>query len=169
MPSYEHRRLVESVSRLNILPENADQYTDWIKAERHLDLLRTNAESDELIIYSSGEYTFIHTVVVNKSDISPIDVDDLLVWSGGPFNTCAGYVSGTRRDGVWIERDRYHLRSNSLERARRLVFLRRVSGLQETGANYFEVLQEYSHLADIHLRPEQSAYVTSMSVETGNR
>ena len=158
MSNFEHRRLVESVSRLNILPEDPDQYADWIKADRHLALLRNNAGADELIIYASGEYTFMHTVVVNETDISSIDIDDLLIWSGGPFETCAGYVSGTRRPGVWIERDQYHMMSKSLEKAKPLIFLRRVSGLQETNASYFEVLQEYSHLADIHWRPEQSAH-----------
>ena len=59
MPSYEHKRLVERIKRLDELPENDAEYSNWIKADGHLDLLRDNAKADKLIIHGSGDYTFI--------------------------------------------------------------------------------------------------------------
>ena len=158
MPSFEHGKLVERVSRLNTVPEDATEYTTWIKASGHLELLRDNSQEDELAIYSSGEYSFVHTVVVDESAIMSLDPDDLLSWSGGPFPNRAGYAWGMDRDDVWIERDEYHMRSKSLEKARPLIFRRELDGLQGVDGVYFEVLQEYSHLTGIHWRPELKAH-----------
>ena len=130
----------------------------WIKAGRHLDLLRENADDDELIIYASGDYTFIHTVMVKEDRIVPLDQDDLLDWNGNPFYACAGYTWGGGRDDVWIERENGHWGSNTLNDAQLLVYGRHFEGLDGPGRVYFEILQEYSHLAAIHWRPEQHGY-----------
>ena len=89
MPSYQHKKLVERIAQLDTLPQAADQYAIWIKAGKHLDLLRDNTNDDELVIYASGSYTFIHTLVVKEDRLSPVDHDDLLGWNGNPFSSCA--------------------------------------------------------------------------------
>ena len=87
-----------------------------------------------------------------------MDKSDLLQWSGGPFSTCSSYVTGGGNDSVWIERDQYDRGAKTLRRARPLVYSRNFEGLKEPDSAYFEVLQEYSHLAGIHRRPERRAY-----------
>jgi hypothetical protein len=52
-------------------------FATWIEASAHLTLLRDNADDDELIIYASGPYTFIHAVVVCAEKLRPIDQNDL--------------------------------------------------------------------------------------------
>ena len=89
MPNYEHNKLVDRISHLDELPEAAAKYATWIKADGHLTLLRDNAKEDELIIYGSGDYTLIYSVVVSEDSISPLDKDDLLRWSGSLFQLCA--------------------------------------------------------------------------------
>ena len=158
MPSYEHDRLVDRITHLDALPEDAAEYSAWINAERHLRFLRDNTGEDELAIYASGEYTFINTVVVNQDSISPIDQSDLLRWNGSPFYGCASYVWGGGRDDVWIERGGNHWDSKTLDQARPLVFGRELEGLKGRDRVYFEIQQEYSHVADIHWRQEQHAY-----------
>lgn len=157
MPRYEHNKLRERISQLDELPESSADYATWIKADGHLTLLKDNAQEDELIIYGVGEYTFIHTVVVNESKLSPLDKDDLLKWNGNPSFSIASYVSGGGND-VWIERTGYPWDSNTLKDAHQLIFARRFEGLEGGDASYYEVLQEYSHLTEIHWRPEQHAY-----------
>ncbi len=157
MPSYEHNKLRERILQLDALPQSSADYATWIKADGHLSLLRDNAQEEELIIYGVGEYTFIHTVVVDESNLFSLDKDDLLKWNGNPSFSFASYVSGGG-NGVWIERTDYPWDSKTLENAQQLVFARYFEGLKGRDASYYEILQEYSHLTEIHWRPEQHAY-----------
>ena len=156
MSNYEHDRLLEDISKLDQPPDGDAEYARWITAGMHLDLLQKNAEEDELIIYAGGKHTFIHAVAVSEDAIEPLDIDDLLGWSGNPFSPVASYTLGGGRDDVWIERGSLLSSSRALRAARPLVFGREMPGLTRTG--YFEVAQEYAHLTDIHHLPEYSAH-----------
>ena len=158
MPSYKHNKLIERVSQIDELPDNVDEYSTWVKAAGHLDLLHENAQEDELIIYCSGDYTFIYTVVVSKDSVYPLDQDDLLRWSGNPSSPRAGYAYGFEKEDVWIERTDNPDGSKTLKTAKSLVFARNFIGLKDKNASYYEIQQEYSHLTEMHWRPEQHAY-----------
>ena len=158
MPSYEHEKLIERILKLDQPPDDDTTYARWITADRHLDLLRKNAEEDEVIVYACDKYTFIHAVVISEDVIDLLD-NDLFRWSGGPFFAhAAAYTWGGGRDDVWIERGPAIDGSKMIQTARQLVFGREIMGLPGKGDAYFEVSQEYSHLSDIHHRPEHSAY-----------
>ena len=133
MPSYEHNKLRESISQLDDLPQSSADYATWIKADGHLTLLRDNAQEDELIIYGVGEYTFIHAVVVNESNLTPVDKDDLLGWNGNPHSAFASYSSGGGTNSVWIERSDFPWDSQTIKGAQQLVFARHFEGLQGGG------------------------------------
>ena len=60
MATYEHRQLIDSIAKLDTMPSDPDAYAEWIKAGAHLDLLRRNALQEELIIYASGDYSYVH-------------------------------------------------------------------------------------------------------------
>ena len=158
MPSYEHKQLIERISQLDKVPENSAEYAAWIKAGKHLALLRDNAKQNELIIYAANRYVFIHTVVVSEDSLSPLDQDDLLRWSGNPFNPLASYAYWGGKEGVWIERTDHPSGSQLLKSAQQLIFARNFEGLKDKDAWYYEILQEYSHVTGIHWRPEQHAY-----------
>jgi hypothetical protein len=158
LPSYEHKKLIERIARLDEAPSDSARYANWIKADGHLSLLRDNAAEDELIVYASGDYTFVHAVVVANDKLSPVDQEDLLHWSCNPYKTIAGYVSEGGRADVWIERGMHSSGAKTLEDARQLVFGRTFEGWTGNDRTYFEILQEYAHLTDIHWRPEQRAY-----------
>ena len=158
MSNYEHDKLIARISKLDQPPNDGTAYAKWITAGMHLDLLRKNAEENEVIIYASDKYTFIHAVTVSEEMIDLHD-DDLLCWSGGPFFACAAaYTWGGGRDDVWIERGPAISGSKMIQTARQLVFGREIMGLPGKGDTYFEVSQEYSHLTGIHHLPEHSAY-----------
>ena len=158
MPSYDHKRLIDRIARLGTLPKDAAKYADWIKADKHIRFLEKNANDDELVIFALGDYTFIHTVVVTEGSLSPPDQEDLLRWSGNPYSSRAGYAWGGKRNDVWIERGSPIRGSDTLKGAELLVFAREIEGLKGDGRAYFEILQEYSHLSEIHWRSEQRAY-----------
>ena len=105
MTSYAHTQLVKAIALVDEFPAGKEDYARWIEGGQHLELLRKNALEDEIIVYGSGESTFIHSAVVANEALEPIDEDDLLSWSCNPFNNVANYVSRFDGGDTWIERD----------------------------------------------------------------
>ena len=158
MSSFEHKELIKRIAQLDQVPEDADTYADWIEAGGHLTFLRENARADELALYASGEYTFVHAAVVSEESLSFLTQDDLLGWTGSPFSLCASYVHVGSPDVISIERGDCHWGAKTLEDARQLVFRRDTDGEQEEGGAPFEILQEYAHLTESHWRPDKRTY-----------
>ena len=157
MPSYEHNKLIERIAQIDTVPDDADAYGNWIKAEGHLALLQDNAQENELAIYASGDYTFIHAAVISEDKLSLLTQDDLLQWQGHPFSPSASYVYIGGQGDVRIERGEAW-GAETVQDARQLVFGRTFEGWEEEGRSYFEILQEYAHIAAIHWCPEEQAY-----------
>jgi hypothetical protein len=158
LPSYEHKKIIEEIKRLDELPPGREDFATWIQAEAHLDFLRRNARSEELMIYASGEYSFVHAAVVPNNRLAAFSQDDLLHWSGTPYTSIASYVYGGGRSDVWVERLKDSTGLMELEDATQLVFGRTFEGWSGSDRTYFEVNQEYTHITGIHWRPEQRAY-----------
>lgn len=158
MPSYEHKKLIERIRGLDELPADQGKFATWIQAEAHLEFLRQNAQSNELVIYGSGEYSFVHAAVVSNDHLATLNQDDLLHWDGTPYTSIASYVWGGGRDDVWMERLSDSSGLRSLDSATQLVFGRTFEGWSGSDRTYFEVNQEYTHLTGIHWRPEERAY-----------
>ncbi len=158
MPSYAHKKLVEEILKLDAVPSDANAFSAWIKAQQHLDFLKDNGRQNEIVVYASGPFTFIHSMIVPNSKLSPPNENDLLGWSCNPFTSIASYVSGGGREGMWIERGPHGVGSDTLASGMNLIFGRDFHGLSGPDGIYFEVNQEFTHLTEIHWRPEERAY-----------
>lgn len=158
MSSFDHGRLLRAISSLEKDSLEKAAISDWILAGPHLSLLQENSRRDEVIIHALAKNAYINTVVVPNEDLLPLDREDLLRWSCDPYSPIASYVSGGPKRTTWIERGARTYESKSLERARTLVFGRTFHGWSKPGSTYYELNQEYSHLTEIHWRPEERAY-----------
>lgn len=158
MSSYEHKKLIDLVAKLDTPPENSEEFSEWIKARAHLNLLLQNANADEIIIFASGEYTFVHSAVISNNVLSSIDKEDLLDWDGAPYDSAASYVYGGGREDVWVERGDHSRFSDSSGGITQMAFIRTFEGAKDD-RDYFELNQEYAHLTGIHWRPEHDAFV----------
>lgn len=158
MVKYAHRKIGEEILDIDAIPANDADFAEWTLAGRHLDLLIRNGSSEELIIYASGPYTFVHSLVVPNEALSPLNKGDLLAWSCNPDTSIASYCYGGGRDGMWIERGDKLRGAKALNDATDLLFVRTFEGWKGEGARYVELNAEYTHLNGIHWRPEYSAY-----------
>lgn len=158
MSSYDHKKLIETITRLDRVPADSQAYSEWMRAGAHLAFLRENARASELVVHASGEYTFIHSIAVPNDRLSPPDRGDLMSWSLNPYTSSASYVTGGGRDDVWVERGLSGAGATAFENAAQLIFGRTFEGWTGPGRDYFELNQEYAHLAGIHWRPERRAY-----------
>lgn len=159
MPSYEHKQLIKEIMQLDALPSPQDEFSEWIKAGAHLDFLKKNADSNEVVIYASGEYTYIHTIIVPNSNLDTLNKEDLLNSNCTPYTSIASVVYGGGRSDVWVEKGISSFSSKILKNAVNLVFGRTFEGCDDADASYYELNQEYSHITGIHWRPEHGAYV----------
>ena len=57
-----------------------------------------------------------------------------------------------------MEQDGFEFGAKTLKVAKQLVFTRTFEGITGKDRSYFEILQEYSHVTEIHWRPELHAY-----------
>ena len=158
MLNFEHKKLIEAITKLDEVPADSEPFSKWVEAEAHLGFLRRNARADELVIYASGEYTFIHSVAVPNDRLTPLDQQDLMQWSLNPYTSIASYVTGGGREDVWVERGLSGTGTNTLQNAVQLVFGRTFEGWTGPGRTYYELHQEYAHLTGTHWRPEKRAY-----------
>jgi hypothetical protein len=156
--NYEHKKLIETITMLDQIPAEVNTYSDWIRAKKHLAFLHANAQSSELVIYASGEFSFVHSVIVPNDDLFPLDREDLMNWSMNPYTSIASYVMGGGRKDIWVERGLSGSGTKTLKNSMQLIFGRTFEGWTGSGRNYYEVHQEYAHLSEIHWRPEKRAY-----------
>ena len=156
MASYEHARITRAINEMDKPPTEDQEYSSWIRAEGHLQLLRQNARDPEVIIYASSRPTFIHAIIAKESEVTPLDIDDLLEWSSSPYIGRAGYSwTGSARD-VRVEFSETNSHPRKLKHRQNLVFGRCMEGLDDPP--YYELLQEFAHTTGIHWREEQRAY-----------
>ncbi len=158
MHNYGHKKLIEAIARLDEVPVDSEPFSEWIVGEAHLDFLRRNARVDELVIYASGEYTFIHSVAVPNDRLTPVDHQDLMQWNFNPYTSIVSYVTGGGREDVWVERGLSGTGTKTMKDAVQLIFGRVFEGWTGPGRTYYELHQEYAHLTGIHWRPEKRAY-----------
>jgi hypothetical protein len=153
MTTYVHKKIVEAIAALDQAPDDPIAFDEWIRAKRHLDYLQANVKSGELIVYGSGgPHSFIYAILVPNDALASEAPERLLYWDANPYTSIASYVSGGSRDTMWIERGKNRV-SPALNAGVDLIF-----GRSFDGSSYFEVNHEYTHLSEIHWRPERSAY-----------
>ncbi|BBB48881.1 hypothetical protein [Pelolinea submarina] len=158
MTNYLHKNILDKVNKLDEIPENKEDFDEWVNSTENIRFLIQNALTDEIALYISSEFLYIDSLVVTNNDLFPLDKDDLLHWGLSSIHSIASYVIGGGRDDIWIERGFTNAQSKSLEGAKRLIFRRTFEGFSGDSRNYFEILQEYTHLCEIHWRPERHAY-----------
>jgi hypothetical protein len=158
MRNYEHKKLAENITRIDAVPVGRRDFVDWLEAKAHLDLLRKNAEHDEIIVNALSDHTFITSLLVDNGHLTPLDEADLLDWNLASPRSLAGYATGGRDEDVWIESGLTGTGTTSLENAKQLTFRRTFEGWKGPGRTYYEADQEFAHICDIHWRPELRAY-----------
>lgn len=159
MLNHAHRTLAKEILALDTVPEDGLGFSKWILAERHLKTFAGNAHEDETILYASGPFTYLSSVVVPRGRVEPPNVSDLLEWNDcNPHTTRSAYVYGGGSDHMWVENGLRGTGAKSLEGAHHLIYGRYFDGLIGNKRKYFEAHQELTHLAGLHWVDEESAY-----------
>ncbi len=132
---------------------------EWIRGRNHLDLLERNAGEDEIIVAVLTPVSCINSFVASADhpDLQG-DVRALDEWSPNPLHHDASsygwnWIPGAA-DGVRVEPrcETWDLPPDVYP----LAFGRSIEGVPDPA--YYEIAHEYTHVSDIHWRPERHAY-----------
>ena len=154
--NYEHNKIIQAITKLDQAPSEPRDFARWLRGDGHISFLKENASADELVVFASGEHTFINAVVVPNERLSPIDQKDLMGWNFNAHRSIASIVSS--RDDTWIDRGLTGTASDTLDSGVQLIVGRVFEEWTGPGRSYLELHQEFAHLAEIHWRPEKRAY-----------
>jgi hypothetical protein len=122
-----------------------------------LDFLRDNSQQDEFVVYASNRSTFIHAILAPASSLNPPDTDDLMSWSCNPTSSWGITVQFSDPRSVGISLPLDHTGSKTLDGGEQLVFARHFEG-RPGEKSYYEILQKFTHLFDLHYMEARHAY-----------
>ncbi len=154
--NFEHKKIIETIARLDEPPLKPEDFSPWLRGDAHIAFLEQNARADELVVFASGEHTFINAVAVPDERLSRIDRRDLMGWNFNAHRSIASLVSSA--DDTWIERGLTGTASKTLDGGVQLIFGRVFEEWSGPGRSYLELHQEYAHLSGVHWRPEKRAH-----------
>ena len=156
MTSHQHSVIAGLIKEIDTLPAEGPERVSWVRAEKHLQLLRQNEMADDVILHVVSERTFILALVTKVSDVTPPDHDDLLGWSYSPFTGRAFYSWDEVEKKAEMESDPHSPGPRTMQHWQDLIFARDVPDVPDT--THYELLQEFAHAEGIHWREERHAY-----------
>ena len=159
MTSFFHKSLHAKIKNLSEPPKNEANFSKWVEGEEFLKFIDSNQRQEELVVYAASTHTFIHTVLVPIKNLVPLDKDDLLNWSFNPYTSRASiwYGGSEQTVGLSYQIDDY-AGSKTLTGGNLIIFAREFSGMPKPRNNYYELLQELSHVLGVHWLPERQSY-----------
>lgn len=155
------------IAELKVLAELPNEGSaKWlVAAEDSVSYFKTNAKSNEIVIYASASSVLVHGVLALTAKVTPPDGADLQnhnmpmpddswaiqkVWGGGEGHRM--YLEAPLSSG-----------SKSFEGGEKLIFRRSFSGVTE-GPSPIELSQKLVHSLDLHFVQERNAYCRLNSV-----
>ena len=144
-------------SRISVPPSEEEAFNVWLEGEDAIALLKDNARFQDFVVYASSMYSFMHAVVVPAPEVTPPNVEDLFSWSCNPSSSWGLSYKLSDPPEVSVLHPLASAGSKTLASGEQLVFSRSFDG-RLGGKSYFEVLQKFVHLFDLHFLPERKSY-----------
>lgn len=148
--------VVDRLEGISEPPPEKDDFDTWLEMGSALDFLRDNTQ-DEFVVYASNRFNFVHAILTPASSLNPADIADLMSWNCNATSSWGIAVQFSRPPSVWISPPLDNTGSKTLRGGEQLVFARYFDG-RPAGKNYYEVLQKFTHLFDLHYMEERNAY-----------
>jgi hypothetical protein len=148
---------IKTLHQISMAPSEKRAFDTWLEMGDALAFLGDNAKNDEFIVYGGLGHTYIHAIVVPASSVSPPDNKDLMSWNCNASSSWGFSWPMTSPPVVSISQPLDLTGSKTLDQGEQLVFARSFEG-RVGNKGYFEVLQKFVHLFDLHYLAERNAY-----------
>jgi hypothetical protein len=138
-------------------PSEKEEFERWLGLEDAIAFLRESIKDDEFIVYACTKYTFLYAVVAPCASVDPPNVEDLLTWNHNPFSSWGITVSFGEPVSTSITPPMHGAGAETLEGGEQLLFARTFDG-RIGNKTYYEVLQKFTHVFDLHYLEARKAY-----------
>jgi hypothetical protein len=149
---------INQLRKISAAPTDKASFDHWLRQEDALAFLVENLREQEFVVYAGLGHTFVHSVTVPATLVDPPDFNDLLAWN---FHWGSSWsISRTFSDPPVISVEpplSGPSGSKIISAGEQLIFPRSFVG-RHGDANYFEILQKFTHLFDLHFLPEREAF-----------
>jgi hypothetical protein len=143
--------------QISKVPSESTPFDTWLELSDALAFLKANAKQDEFVVYANLQHAFIHAVLVPSCSVDRPNSEDLLAWHCDAYSSWGVEISYTTPVSISIAQPLDHTGSKTLDHGEQLVFARSFEGLLDE-KHYFEILQKFLHISELHFVPERHAY-----------
>jgi hypothetical protein len=148
---------VNALKQMSIPPTDETLFNSWLQLDDATAFLKENIGDDQFVLYATLPNVFIHAMLVPVECVTPPNIDDLMSWNCNAYSDW-GLVSRYHpTPSVDISPPLGGESSEALSKGEQLIFARTFEG-RVGDKRYFEILQKFLHLSDLHYLPERKAY-----------
>jgi hypothetical protein len=148
---------ITRLRQISVAPSEKSAFDTWLEMKDALAFLADNAQENEFVVYATVGHTYMHAIVVPATLLNPPDNNDLMSWNCNASSSWGFSWTMTDPPIVSISPPLDATGSKTLDRGEQLVFARSFEG-RVGNKGYFEVLQKFVHLFDLHFLTERNAY-----------
>lgn len=145
---------LNSIAPITDEPKSDEEFIRWIQQEEIIPFLEKEIEEMFVIIFASLPFAFIHSALINQLALDKKKIEDLLRWSGNPFDTWGINATSNK---VWIRGPLDNIQSDLLSKGRQILYIREFEGVPSR-EKYFELDQMISQVLEIHFLEERNAW-----------
>ena len=149
--------VITVLQELSIAPAKDKAFNAWLEFKDTVALLKANARQNEFVVYAGMQHAFMHALTVPASSVDPPDVEDLMSWSCDPSSSWGICTTYSKPPSISIAPPLDHTGSKTLDQGEQLVFSRQFEG-RVGRKHYFEVLQKFVHVFELHFLEVRNAY-----------
>jgi hypothetical protein len=148
---------VNALKQMSIPPTDEASFNTWLQLEDAIAFLKENARDSQFVLYASLPNVFMHAVVVPTVHVTPPNIEDLMSWNCNAYSGWGIVTSYYPTPSIEISAPLDDDSSETLAKGEQLIFARTFEG-RVGDKRYFEILQKFLHLSDLHYLAERSAY-----------
>jgi hypothetical protein len=146
--------VITALKELSTAPSEDAPFNKWLEFKEIVAFLKTNARQNEFVVYATIQHAFMHAIAVPMSLVNPPNVEDLMLWNCTATSSWGVCTTFSEPRSISISPPLDHTGSKTLDQGEQLVFSRRFEG-RVGRKNYYEVLQKFVHLFDLHFLDEE--------------
>lgn len=138
-------------------PTEEASFNAWLRLEDAIAFLKNNIHDDQFVLYANLPNVYIHAVLVPSRHVTPPNIDDLMLWNFSADSGWGVVISYHPTPSIAISTPLGGTGSETLDRGEQLIFAREFEG-RVGEKHYFEILQKFLHISNLHYLSERSAY-----------
>ena len=148
---------VNALKEMSTPPTEEVSFNAWLQLDDALAFLKENTSDSQFILYASLPNVFMHAVLVPSESVTPPNIDDLMLWNCDAYSGWGLVTSYHPTPSIDISPPLDGDSSETLAKGEQLIFAREFEG-RVGDKRYFEILQKFLHISNLHYLAERKAY-----------